>query len=201
MANRLIEARTDHLGNLYESVDAMTEHYGLSKQLYQGRMKAGWTKQRALTTPKKESTQLTQVIDPRGQIFKNEREMCKAWKKDYISYKLRRENGMSMEESLTYVFTQCEDHLGNKYNTIIEMCKAYNVKPRTYTARREAGKSVEEALTYVASQHEDHLGNKYNTIGEMCEAYGISQRTYSSRIKSGKSVEEALTKKVRKKKV
>lgn len=41
----------DHLGNRYKSKAAMAEAYGISKFVFDKREKAGWSLEKALTTP------------------------------------------------------------------------------------------------------------------------------------------------------
>ena len=42
----------DHLGNEFDSIDTMTEHYGITPKLYRSRIHKGWTLEEVLTIPK-----------------------------------------------------------------------------------------------------------------------------------------------------
>lgn len=41
---------SDHLGNIYPSIQAMCDKYGIKRQLYRKRMMLGWTQEQALST-------------------------------------------------------------------------------------------------------------------------------------------------------
>lgn len=51
---RPLEPCTDHLGNEYESVTAMTRHYNISESAYRRRRKIGYSLEKALTKPVQE---------------------------------------------------------------------------------------------------------------------------------------------------
>lgn len=46
--------QTDHLGNNFKSVSAMTKHWGISRTTYLSRINMGWSIEKALLTPTQE---------------------------------------------------------------------------------------------------------------------------------------------------
>ena len=49
--NDSIAQRTDHLGNIYESINKMSDSYNIEPSTYRDRIKRGRDKEKALTTP------------------------------------------------------------------------------------------------------------------------------------------------------
>ena len=138
-------------------------------------------------------------FDHKGNGYHSQAEMCKAYKISLSTFKRRRAEGLSLQDSLKLPVTKehsftFKDHTGAKYENLKEMCTAWNVSVHTYQRRISQGYSRERALTeaddfiYIT----DHKGNGFLTIQSMCAAYGISTALYTSRIKRGKSIAEAL---------
>ena len=204
-----IAQRTDHLGNIYESINKMSDSYNIEPSTYRDRIKRGWDKEKALTTPIKPSYQKSKIegeelerrTDHLGHTFPTIREMAEHWGIKRTTLLKRLSSGMSVREALeTETKPQqksCVDHLGNKFKNQKEMCDFYGIHKATFYRRVKMGFSIEEALTlpFKAKQKiiTDHLGNSYATVSEMCHEYGISRHTYSNRRRKGWTIEEALT--------
>lgn len=147
--------QTDHLGNHFKSVSAMTKHWGISRTTYLSRINMGWSVEKALTfTIKEESKHKGSVVDHLGNKFKSHSQMLKHWGISPATYYNRtHKEGLSMEEALTkpiaktYSFKEVTDHLGNQYDSFSAMCKAYNIMPATLKTRLQGGILLEEALT------------------------------------------------------
>lgn len=202
-----IEERTDHLGQVFESKNAMCKHWKISRHIYDGRIKSGWSKEKALTTIVKSHKEEDRT-DHLGNVFKSKKEMCKFYNISTVSYDKRINKGMSKEQALTSKKTTCSeeedrtDHLGNVFDSTNQMCKYWGVSKSKYLSRINSGWSKEKALStkedmYIRGELEDrtdHLGQVFDSIIQMCEHWGVNPRTYKNRIRRGKwSKEKALT--------
>lgn len=109
---------TDHLGNQFESMKAMCEHWDISVSAYESRInKYHWTLERALTTSVKE------FKDVYGNQFKNNKEMCKAYHVNADTFKSRIYDNKSMIEALgiiPLVNQHIENYIFNENLTIIK---------------------------------------------------------------------------------
>ena len=54
---------SDHLGNVYPSIQAMCDKYGIKRQLYRKRIMLGWSQEQALSIP---------ILDPSESLYKQE---------------------------------------------------------------------------------------------------------------------------------
>ena len=184
----------DHLGKVYASVPDMCMAYGVSKNVYYGRLQYGWSKEEALTTPLKDR----QCRDHLGQAYSTVSEMCAKYGVKVSTYQQRIKSGLSVEEALTMApkAWTVQDHLGNTYSSIEAMCAKYGLSgPAFRTRYAKLNWSLEDALTKpIASRvHTDHLGNTYPSLSAMCNAYGIAPRHYHRRLEMGWDLEKALT--------
>ncbi len=108
---------TDHLGNEFNTINEMCEHYGIDRFLYRDRKKEGWSLERILTTPRglpgwgrgEEYNMLKKIADDNN-----------------ISYRLvkqRYDNGLRGKALANSSqgrpkAKEVFDHLGNKYTSI-----------------------------------------------------------------------------------
>ena len=206
--------QTDHLGNHFKSVSAMTKHWGISRTTYLSRINMGWSVEKALTfTIREESKHKGEVVDHLGNKFKSLSQMLKHWGISPATYYNRtHKEGLSVEEALTkpiaktYSFQEVTDHLGNKYRSLSLMARTYGIKPITLRDRLERGWSVREALTIPVdtSTHrknvnvegirvQDHKGVWYNSYYELAKSYGLTISTlYGRLVRLGWSIEKAL---------
>lgn len=191
----------DHLGNEYDSIEAMCYAYDIEQCTYSSRIKRGMSVEEALTTPSK-----VIIKDHLGTVYLTKDAMCKAWGIERSTYSIRIRKGMSVEEALTTPLgskglkkaSACKDHLGNEYPSRDAMCEAYNIDTGTFWSRISRGIGLEQALTTPAGELNqnyciDHLGNKYPSQRAMCRAYNIGASTFLNRIAKGLTLEEALT--------
>ena len=99
----------DHLGITYKSITEMLSCYGLSLNIYNSRIKRGWTLEEALTTPKGEDRPNINRIyrraieskDHLGKTYKSITDMCKAHGISISRYVSRINKGWTIEEALT----------------------------------------------------------------------------------------------------
>ena len=136
---------TDHLGNVFKSKSAMSEHYGVSREVFNGRLKRGNTLEQALRPVNSQKT-----FDYLGNEFPTLGAMLEHYNISYDTYYGRISKGYSLKKTLTEEVTRnisvC-DHLGNFYNSKKEMADAYGVSPNSVRYKLKKGFSLEEALT------------------------------------------------------
>ena len=213
--------QTDHLGNQFKSVSAMTRHYGIPRPTYTSRIKLGWSVEEALTVPVlkeggnyKPNNSLVGIEDHLGNKFNNKTQMAKYWGISSAQLHNRLSSGLSLEEALTkptssrgkYKKREVVDHKGYSYRSVAQMARSYGISSITLHERLKRGWSIEESLTtpvdtsnYRKSKKimnirvQDHLGNWYNSYYELAKAYGLSFSTLYGRVaKLGWSIEKAL---------
>ena len=203
-----IEDRIDHLGNVFDSMTKMCEYYGLTRSIYQGRIKNGWSKEKALTIPINIISDESNRTDHLGNVFKSKKEMCKFYNITANGYDQRIKKGMSKEEALTTKKATCSDkedrtdHLGQLFDSLNQMCEHWGIGKNKYLNRIRSGWSKEKALTSKEDMsvradledRTDHLGQVFDSLNQMCEHWGVNPRTYKNRIRRGKwTKEKALT--------
>lgn len=146
----------DHEGNIYKSISAMCDKYGVSIATYSSRIKSGLTVEEALT---KESHQ--NVRDHLGNEYNSFSEMCLAYNKTIDAVRYRIAHNWSLEDALTsdigdiriskrYV---CKDHLGNIYVSKSAMCSQYNISKALFDYRIRHNWSLKDALTVNRRKH------------------------------------------------
>ena len=190
----------DHLGNKFPSKRDMCDYWRIPRALFYNRMRAGWSVEKALTTPPLESKHILHVIkDHKGNIYRNVDDMCAAYNISKADYIQNIKNGLDIEHALTTkaVYDNIvRDHLGNIYTSKNEMFRKYNITKGKFRGRLELGWTLKEILETSDFRPNleitDPYGNKFKTKKEMVEFYGISQMTYNHRIAQGLTPEEAL---------
>ena len=196
----------DHLGNRFDSVEQMCNHWGIADSTFQGRVARGMSVEKALTATH-EDTHGEECYDHLGNKFPSTAKMCEHYGIPRQMYYGRIKCGWALEDILTKPketiaknSKAVTDHKGNKFVSVSEMCKHWNMTRSTFNARIKAGWSIEKALTEPKKPapsknipQTDHLGNTFPSLNAMCQHWGISRTLYSSRIKNGWSVERALT--------
>ena len=188
----------DHLGNEFDSISSMCDHYHISKSAYRFRIKNGWSIEKALTV-----NIYKHVCDHLGNMYKSTTQMCKHYGIGRKVYDGRIKKGWSVEKALTTPIgsNKITDHMGKIYESTAQMCKCYGISQPTYIYRIKKGWSVEKALTTNLESNNkkmvyDHLGNGFESASSMCEYYGIPYYIYKYRIKNGWSVKDALCHKI-----
>lgn len=176
----------DHLGNTYQSKNAMCQAYGIDRQVYFGRIAIGWSVKDALTTPINAQPANSKIIkDHTGQEFKSISDMCKKWNIGRSTYNARIKQGWTIEKALTtkakkidIIQKEHKDHLGNTYPSLTKMCEHYGITHYTFHTRvNKLGWSVEKALTTSntinATTCTDNMGHTFPSLADMCHFYGI----------------------------
>lgn len=183
----------DHLGNKFDSIQEMCDHWNIPRDSYAYRIKSGKSIEYSLTAPLDKGDE---CVDHLGNVFRSVRQMCKHYNISKSAYRYRVESGWSLEKALTTPSQnkmEPVDHLGNRYDTIKDMCEKYEVSYSAFIQRIQKGWSLEKSLTY-SRKFTDHEGNVFNSESEMCEYWGVSLSAYWGRYHvNGKSLEESLT--------
>lgn len=133
--------RTDHLGNIYESVKAMSNHYGIPLDTYKGRINRGWSIKKALTK-ELDTTKTTgkETLDHLGNKFNTLKDMCNHYNVTVSAYLCRMRNDWSLKDALTIKQKnqrEIYDHKGNIFNSTQEMCQHWNMNHATYLYRQK----------------------------------------------------------------
>ena len=215
------DERTDHLGNVYPTIQKMLDAYGRDEKLYRKRRKNGWSVEEALTIPAGEKRNkiidrsgveygdIEDRTDHLGQVFNSKKAMCEHWETTVDAYHKRRKSGWSKEKALTTKnkknrpsIEDRTDHLGQVFESKSEMCEHWETTVNKYNSRRRSGYTKEQALT--ASYNDigfrsdiedrtDHLGNIFQSKKHMLDHYETTYIKYDKRIKDGYTKEQALT--------
>lgn len=158
-----IEDRTDHKGNVYETIEEMCKAYNIPYSNYKKRMSTGWGKEEALTKPVHKRKNFNPQIDHLGNRFNSIAEMCTAWKLSSKEYIVRRKRGYTLEEALTGELDKGSsnrtDYSKNKdiveylsrhgCSSITEFANKNNISvPAIYTWLKR-GITIEEALDKI----------------------------------------------------
>lgn len=157
-----VEDRTDHLGNVFDTVDDMCDFWEINKSCYIDRIKRKWSKERALTEKSRKDTikDSGDCTDHLGNTFESIRDMCDFWEISDSKYHFRISQGYTKEEALTGNYTSKAkmsdlpeedrtDHLGNVYISVAEMCDHYNCTRSLFYNRRRSGWTIIEALGVI----------------------------------------------------
>lgn len=191
----------DHLGNRYNSIEAMCRAYGTNGTTFNRRIKRKMSVEEALTMERVKGRK-KECIDHLGNRYKTVKDMVSAYGITTDTFYRRIKIGKTLEEALTTSKRNvCTDHLGNQYENKIVMCETYGVNVITFSTRIKKGKTLKEAL--ITNRHNrtwsrnpikvDHLGNRYNSFGNMCDYYNISSSTVYRRLEKGFTLEDTLT--------
>ena len=98
------KAYYDHLGNKFDSIDSMCEHWGISKSVYAARLRSGWDAAKALTVPVRtkavRTTSKLVWIDHIGNKFSSFEDMCYQYGKEPQLVINRLSYGLSLGDAL-----------------------------------------------------------------------------------------------------
>lgn len=174
---------TDHLGNVFGSMEKMAAYYGVKGSTLRNRLDYGYTLEEALTA---EPGRVHKVRDHTGRVFRNQADMCAAWNTSVDRLVRNLKSGMTLGQALTEpprwkgrdAKNIRTDHLGNTWPSHTAMCKAYGVDAKRFRSNIENGMSVEEALAVKIRKYPtltDWAGRVYRSRQEMAETLHVSQ--------------------------
>ena len=143
----------DHMGNIFPSLKALCQHYGINKTTLRERLKA-MPLSDALILPinSKKTPSKYRCKDHTGREYVSMTSMCKVYGTPLSTFLDRIHKGWTMERSLTQppidTSQVITDHYGYRHKSITSMCQKYGIAPRTFSFRvKKLGWSVEKALT------------------------------------------------------
>ncbi len=88
----------DHLGNEFETLTKLCNHWGISVSMYQGRIRHGMSVERALTA---ENRRFIRCADHLGKHFDSKKEMCEYHHVKLETFLERIKKGWTLEQALT----------------------------------------------------------------------------------------------------
>lgn len=183
---------TDHLGQSFPSVSAMTAHWGINITTLRDRMDSGMTLAEALTTPKRRGG----VKDDHGRVFPSVEKLCKANGISVETYNRNRSENkpLTYKRKPTGPFT---DHTGKEFPSIKAMLNAWGVTKDRWTKGRKRGFSVEQILTGQTQLPNPYAvtgpdGRVFASMSEICREYSTTPATVRYRMKQGDTLEQAL---------
>lgn len=157
----------DHLGNSFDSLKLMVQHYGISLKLYYNRKCKGLTLEECLApvnSMSRKSRKTPKVIkDHLGKTFTSVSVMLKYHEVNTSTYYRKKKEGLTLEECLTKqnilkseklkvdggskksskIIT---DHNGNTFNSVGNMLKHYGATPKIYYSGKKKGYPLEVCL-------------------------------------------------------
>lgn len=181
-------AYKDHKDNVFPTMSAMCEHYGITPAKFINRLEKGWDLGAVL-----EGYWLT---DNKGNKYRSEREMCEKNGVNYSNFLVNINSGYSLSEALKSRKKDLSVKApnGKTYNSMKDLCKDYGISYNKFLILKKKGLSVEKCIKEAQTKKvkevvKDHLGNEYTSISAMCKHYGISADTYHRKLRNGESLE------------
>ena len=201
-----VKKTTDHEGNEFSSIIAMCRYWGITRDVYEGRIKMGWSLEDTLTIPVgSKSLRRITIIDHKGNEFPSITAMCKHWNIPPDIYRGRIKLGWSKKDALLIPIgsinpssKKVADHEGNEFSSINAMCNHWGITKAAYGHRIKSGWSLKDTLTIPVGLNNskrivDHEGNEFPSITAMCKHWNITKATYNNRIELGWSLQKTLT--------
>lgn len=185
----------DHLGQDFESIQAMCNHYGIHRSCYESRLRKGWSKEKALTTNSRLFSKMK--VTYKGVTYNSIDDLCELHNISKALVKQRLTKGWTLERALTNDYkkriTTVSDHKGNVFPTVQAMCDHYGIGHSTYYRNIKLMPLNEVLEGSGGHSVSDHKGNVFVSVREMCKHYGVRYNVYYHRREKGYSLEEALT--------
>jgi hypothetical protein len=113
----------DHLGNKYNSVNEMLEHYGISHIKYMERLKRGYTLEQALMGDANFAA--NECCDHLGNVFKKKKDMALYWNTKSASIWSKLKKGKSLEYALTNIAMRHNKNFGPGIAILKQIDKDY----------------------------------------------------------------------------
>lgn len=188
----------DHLGNKYNSMIDLCDHYGISVPLYYKRARLGWSLEKILATPVSNDFKPHKCKDHLGNEYDSVSNMCKAYNIGVSTFQSRLKRGYNLKQALTNDSWHLEiyEYRGKKYSSIDSICRDYGFTRYAIENYTRKGMSLNEALDKVIENkskvYTDPLGREFKTLKELCAAWGVDVKTVRIKLRAGNSLEEAL---------
>ena len=142
---------SDHLGNVFNSINDMCKKYGISKSDFMRKKDSGMSIEEILTDERLKAKN-TEVVDEMGNRFSSKGELCKYYGISVKTYNKRvKGEGAELQDVLQVHSELLEkdngeitDHKGNVYSNLQKMCEHYGITEEMYNAERRMGLSQKE---------------------------------------------------------
>lgn len=191
---------SDHLGNDYPSCNAMCQHYDIDMYLYKRRIKKGWSKEKALTTPSNyKEAQGQPVTDHKGITYPSQKKLCDAYGIHPSVFSQKFKKGYPMKDILEpkekYLY---DDGIGHQFKTLEDFAKHYNVTPTQLSKTLKAGKSIHDLVQAPKTDrrqktYKDHYGNTYQCLSDLLTVYDLPKNVYHYRKRQKWAIKDILT--------
>lgn len=125
----------DHLGQKFNSINAMCKHWGVARSTFMSHRKAGWSVKKALTT-EHVALQTKQKVckDHLGNEFPSQNAMCRHYGITRHILTGRLNLGWSLEDALTkpniIASTIVKDYKNNQFPSLRDMAHYYHISER-----------------------------------------------------------------------
>ena len=190
----------DHKGNEYQSQAARALAYGLNDPAIQRRLKAGWTLEKALTTPlispelhiRKKNQKCK---DHKGNEYLSDAARARAYGLNDPAVKRRLKAGWDLEKALTTPLRgRVYDHKGNRFANLEDMVLLYGISKVLYHTRKRSGWTLEKILTTPICRKTwvDPNGKEYTSYKKMCKANNVSEWKFYRKYKAGCSIQDCM---------
>ena len=132
-------------------IGAELKKNNIPRELYYYRLRMGWDKEKAKTTPVRK---IGKVYDHKGNEFSNQKEMLRHYGISQSHFSWRKNKGFSLEQCLAPTKQKrivkkigiTYDHEGNEFSNQKEMLKHYGISQSQFFRRKKKGFSLEECL-------------------------------------------------------
>ena len=171
----------DHEGNEFSSIKEKCEFWDIPYNIYNERIKRGYSEEKALTKPYK--AKKATATDHLGNVFANIKEKCAYWEIGYSTYMKNIKNGMDEESALT---TKSRGLVINPFTQelqpLMALLEKYSIPYISYSRLAKDGWSLKDILTdnTVTSRTKDEKVKIWDTVSYAYKANDM--RYYECRI-------------------
>lgn len=201
----------DHLGNEFNSLAEMCEHYKVGLMTFRSRINRGWSLEDALMIPVGYDKNGAKYTDDNGNTFRTRKEIANFHNMSYNRYRNLINGGYTLEDDKDHKFGvgNCNvvtDPFGRTHRTLLSMLKFYDISTSSYVGYMVTGRSMTDVLFDKMNKRipkakrgnrynnvVDHLGKSYETISDMCRHYNINYSVLRARLLTGWSLKDSLT--------
>ena len=200
----------DHEGNRFPTIGKMAKFHGLSYFVVYNRLKEGWSIERALTTPVREST----AYEYKGIKYNSLHELCRKNGVSssvvrielgrgkrledvldrLVSVKYRKDAG-SVRDSITKQYIKLENNPkfnGKEYNPLDELCSEFGIGLSFFRRKFFYGWRIEDIISGVLTEHVESTItiNKTSSINldELCRQNKLDRAEIREAIYVGKDI-------------
>lgn len=199
----LLSFKRDHLGNRFNSFEALCIYWGVPQPVIRRRYCDEWknTVKGMLETPI--GINRYGYVGPLGESHKTLDDLYRHYNVSKEVVRSRLKEGWTLKEAFGVephkgpeIVLPTVDHKGKQFKSFAELCRHWDRHSSLVRGRLLKGWTLERALETPTYPHgravTDHKGNVYDSIKKMCIAWGIPSSIYISRRHLGWSQQRAL---------